>query len=603
MKHLTYKVLFTFLVALAFNACQPNSENSETGELSIELTDAKGDFANYTVDVLSLTLTNRNGSIVEVLPESTRVDFAQYVEMSEFLTLATVPSGIYTSATLHLDYNNADIHVEDADGNSVKVDIINDENGNPVTTLSSNVNLEEQKQLRIIHGVPAFLSLDFDLKTSNVVSFDTSEVPSLTVSPTLNADLEPDLNKNHRVRGPLKTVDINAANFDLVIRPFNHKVKENHEKFGSLTIQTDDNTQFEINEGTWVGAAGITAMSELDALAAVIVVGDITLNPRQFMATEVYAGSSVPGGTQDVVKGTVLSRSGNNIVVKGATLIRAGGSILFNDTVTVTLDTTTIVKRQKDASEYTIDDISVGQAVTVFGDLNEDTANLTLDASTGLIRMRTTRLNTSVVDITDFSLNLNKINGRKIALFDFSGTGTDTENDAMPEHYEVDTGVLDTSKFVENSPIEVRGFVTAFGQAPDDFVAKSIISMKTIKAGMQTHWRPFSNTAFSSISETAITLDFTDSVKFHHIGRRHQRLDLTTLDTAFTLVPNTSDNTGLYIIHLTGSKHIHTSFENFAADLQDLMNSGAEAKKIQAKGEFDITTGEFVTKDVRVHLK
>ena len=612
MKKQTFKLFIVFLMMITISACQLKNEetdNSETGELSIELTDAKGDFVSYTVDVLSLSLTKKNGSIVEVLPETTRVDFAQYVEMSEFLTLATVPSGIYTSATLQLDYQNAEIYVEDTNGDSVKVDTVIDENSDSITTLASKVSLEGHNQLRIARGVPAHLSLDFDLKTSNIVNFDTADIPSVTVSPTLNASLEPELDKTHRVRGPLKKVNPENASFDLIIRPFNQKLSSNHERFGNLRVLTNENTQFEINDESYTGPDGISAMDTLDRLSAIIVVGDISLNPRRFMATEVYAGSSVPGGTMDVVKGTVLSRADNTLIVRGATLIRAGGSVLFNDNVSVLLDPATIVKRQNDDTAVTIDDISVGQAVTIFGTLNDDNANLELDATVGTVRMRISSLRGSVIDsatITEgdapFELNLHKINGRKVELFDFSGTGIDTEHDANPEFYEINTGTLDISKFAANSPVKVRGFVNGFGLAPDDFIAKSIIGMKTVKAGMQTNWRPFSNNAFSEISETAITLDFTDSGRFHHIGRGHERLDLTELTTNFALVPGEFE-TGIYVIHLSGPKHVHSTFENFANDLLDQVNAGALVKKIQAKGLFDINTGDFSAEGIRVHLQ
>ena len=95
-----------------------------SGELVVSLTDAPGDFTTYTVDVVSVSLTKASGVAVETLPLATRVDFSQYTELSEFLTAATVPSGIYVEGTLTLDYTNADIQVQDADGNAVKVDDI-----------------------------------------------------------------------------------------------------------------------------------------------------------------------------------------------------------------------------------------------------------------------------------------------------------------------------------------------------------------------------------------------------------------------------------------------------------------------------------------------
>ncbi|MDH3327475.1 MAG: DUF4382 domain-containing protein, partial [Gammaproteobacteria bacterium] len=385
-------LLITIVGLFMLSACQHTTDSEDAGELTIELTDAEGDFSTYTVDVLSITLTKQDNTVVEALPENTRVDFAQYVEMSELLSSSTVPSGVYTSATLTLDYSNAEIFAENANGDNIQVASILDENNLAVTTLSTKVTFDDRNRLRIVPGVPAHLSLDFDLKTSNVVSFDIPTAPILTVSPILNASLEPDLDKTHRVRGPLKKVDLENSSFDLIIRPFNHGFNHKREHFGNLRVIIDENTAFELNGESSTGNDGLVSMDTLEKLTAIIVVGDITMRPKRFHATEVYAGSSVPGGDMDVVKGIVLSRTDNTFVVKGATLIRTGGSLLFNDEVTVTIDTSTMVKRERDESDYAISDISVGQKVTAFGALNDDTANPALDASTGLVRMLITSI-------------------------------------------------------------------------------------------------------------------------------------------------------------------------------------------------------------------
>lgn len=594
------------------SGCQHNSdENSEdNGEVTIELTDAEGDFSTYTVDVLSLTLTRKDNSTVEVLPENTRVDFAQYVEMTELLTSATVPAGTYIAASLTLDYSDADIFVENAQGDNIQVASIVDEDNNPITTLETKVTLDDRKQLKIFPGVPAHLSLDFDLKTSNSVSFDTPDEPVLTVSPILNASLEPDTEKSHRVRGPLKKVDVENDQFDLIIRPFNHRLDNSRGRFGNLRVNTGDDTVFEINGETSTGHDGILAMNELDKLTGIIVVGDITLKPRRFQATEVYAGSSVPGGDMDAVKGTVLSRNGNTLIVKGATLIRKGGSAIFNDEVSITLDNTTVVKRQNDTGEYSIDDISVGQRLTVFGTLDENTADLNLDASNGMVRMLMTSISGTVVGEKDestsqfFALDLNNINGRKLELFDFTGTGTDAANDADPGFYEIETSTLDLTEFPLDASINVRGFVNSFGQAPADFIAKSINNIhRTFRAVMHTDWKPASNTAFSEISNEKIMLDFSGSGRFHHLGRGQRRIDLTQLSTGFAFVPATDDVDVLYVIQKPGSRRVHTTFENLSDDLNDLIAAGDEVRRVQATGTFDLTTGEFTAKTMKIKMQ
>jgi hypothetical protein len=80
----------------------------EKGELIITITDAPGDFLRYVVDVPQLTLYRANGDVVETLPFNTRIDFAELTEVSEFLTIASVPAGVYESVVLTLDYSGAE---------------------------------------------------------------------------------------------------------------------------------------------------------------------------------------------------------------------------------------------------------------------------------------------------------------------------------------------------------------------------------------------------------------------------------------------------------------------------------------------------------------
>lgn len=139
--------LFLFMAAIfGLSGCDIGIEEGDQeesfGQIVIGLTDDEGDFVNYTVDVVYLTLTKANGAVVDTLPISTRVDFSQYTEMTEFLTAATIPPGFYTAATLMLDYQDADIWVENVDGNAVEVENILDEDGNPLTTLEVSVRLE-----------------------------------------------------------------------------------------------------------------------------------------------------------------------------------------------------------------------------------------------------------------------------------------------------------------------------------------------------------------------------------------------------------------------------------------------------------------------------
>jgi hypothetical protein len=129
------------IVGLGLAACSGGGDGATptaaTGQAVVSLTDAAGDFLSYTVDVESLTLLKQNGSVVETLPLKTRVNLADYVEMTEFITAATIPSGTYTAAHMRVNFSAADVQVEDASGNALSVPVgnIRDSDGNPLTSL------------------------------------------------------------------------------------------------------------------------------------------------------------------------------------------------------------------------------------------------------------------------------------------------------------------------------------------------------------------------------------------------------------------------------------------------------------------------------------
>ncbi len=475
--------LLALFAALALSACgggtaDETGDSSATGVVNIMLTDAEGDFTTYTVDVLSLTLTRADGTRVETLPITTRVDFAQYTDLTEFLTAASVPKGVYKAATLTLDYGNADIQVEDANGMAVPVGAIVDGNGDPVTTLTVDVRLEGVRALPIVPGIPRMLSLDFDLKQSNTVDMTVSP-PEVTVQPVLYAEVDRESDKPQRLRGPLQSVNVNNGTFHLFIHPFHARLATGMRPFGSVNVHTDENTHFEIDGQVYTGAEGLAVLALEPKFTGVIVRGLYRLQPRRFEATEVYAGSSVPGGEMDVVTGSVVARDADTLTLRGVTVQRSNGVVIFNDTVTVTVADSTIVRKAASRDPYTQIDISVGQRVIVFGTLtNTELNNLQLDASNGYARMLYTDLRGEVVTndplLDKFDLNLIAINGRNPALFDFTGTGRSPAEDADPANYELNVSTLDVSAIMAGTPVHARGFVTPFGSAPKDFDATSV---------------------------------------------------------------------------------------------------------------------------------
>ncbi|MGA1823541.1 MAG: DUF4382 domain-containing protein [bacterium] len=576
------------LMVVGISGCGTEEETeSEYGDIVIGLTDNEGDFARYMVTVNSLTLTKANGAVVETLSVATEVDFAQYAEMTEFITAARIPSGTYTKATMTLDYRDADIQVYNDAGTAAEVDSIQDTDGDEITTCDISVRLENIGSLPIAAGIPCHLTLDFDLNASNNVEDDGNGGLILTVQPVLQAEVNADGSKTHRLRGPLKTVNTSTNKFNVIIRPFIHLLSGGDEQFGTLDVIVDEETIYYINEDSYEGNEGLAALDGQNTLTAIIVKGQLTINPRpaRFEAYEVYAGSSVPGGTYDVVTGNVVNRSSTDITVKGATLIRSDGSILFNDTVTVQISENTRVRRQLSIlNEYDKDDIFVGQRVRAFGTLTDDTApDLVLDASSdGHIHMLITTLKGTVVDhdsLSQLVVNLDYIDGRVMSAFTFGAVN--------PSNYEIDTGSLSISDLTTDDPVKVSGFVMASGDASPDFQAHTIVDLSAISALMTVGWGLGSADAITgNVTGDSFSLNLQNVGLFHHVGRGGIVKDLNDFSLAPTIMPK-SGGSGLFSINQSGTLQVFFTYESFTDNLQDRLDAGAVVKFLVAIGIFD----------------
>ena len=470
--------ILTGLLLLSLAGCGGGGGDTQStndkGAVVLGLTDAQGDFLTYTVDVLSIKMTHANGRVVETLPLTTRVDFAQYTDMTEFLTAATVPLGAYQEAVVTLDYTNAQIEVEGPTGEAVPVTEILDSTGAPVTTMEMHVQLD--RNVPIAPGLIRYIMFDFDLAQSNSVTLNGSTA-SITVDPVLIATVDREPAKQHRLRGPLKSVNVSGGYYELYIRPYFRRILNNSGNYGEFRVLTDDKTVFEIDGITYSGSDGLTVLATKSQYTAVVAIGHVRLNPLRFEADEVRAGSSVPGGTMDVVQGSVIARDGDVVTLKGSTLIRSDSTVVFNDTVTVTLADSTLVTKQLATGTHTIDEISVGQRIVAFGQVtNDSSADMQFSAANGYVRMELSQVRGHVTVVPTMAgewltLNLTAINGRNPAIYQFSGT------QASATSYEINTGSLGLTGIATDDDVAVRGFPTPFGSGPDDFTAQTLIEM------------------------------------------------------------------------------------------------------------------------------
>lgn len=559
---------------------------AEKGELFITITDAPGDFLAYEVDVQQLTLHRVNGDTVQTLPFSTRVDFAELVEVSEFLTIASVPVGNYDAVSLTVDFGNAEIIVQDEDGNAVNAAPV-DADGNSLGVVDMRLELTTSDLIRIVRGAPAAISLDFDLDASNEIEM-ANNPPLVVVDPLLLATPELEDDREHRVRGLLAEVSETDQQFTMKVRPFRVRSGE----FGRFTVQIDDNSQFEVDGVGLTGIDGLRALAALPADAPIVTNGSIS--GMSMLADTVIAGSSVPWADANVVAGIVTARSGDALTIKGATVDFADGTHARRAFATVLLGPgTTVTAPGIDNALLSTQSVSVGQRVLAFGEFVDDQ---TLDASSARVIMQMNTVTATVADAQPLALTLGFLNGRQPAAFDFSGTGVDASMDADPDYYEIDTGALTLDGIDSGEIVRVRGLVNEFGAAPADFNARSLIdiAIESRHALLKAVWNDGTSMPFHSIATTGIDIDLAAA----RAALKVRGVPLPVIDSLDdVLLQALPAGRGVFAVKVRGSGEIHVyrDFDDLVAELQRQLDAGALLHHLSAHGRYNDINNAFTT--------
>jgi hypothetical protein len=584
------------------NACQ------DCGTAYIAITDADGDFMSYTVDVVSLKLKRANGTLVETLPATTRVDFAQYVDLTEFFTAATIPNGDYVAATLRVDYTNADVVVER--GGAPAAARVVGTDGNALGVVDVTVTLDNRHHLVVAPGRPSLFTLDFNLAATHTVDVATTPA-TVTATPALVASLELIDEKPLRVRGPLVSVDTAASSYLVEVRPFHHRA----DRFGQVTVLTDSATTFEINGTLYTGAAGLAALNTAGAGTPTVARGTLATATRSFTATAVFAGTSVPGAGIDTVIGDVVARTGDVLNVRGATIVRSSDGARFaRGSVQVTLGANTKVVKggSSPATLATIGDISVGQSIEAFGSANPASTGAmagdwSLDATAGRVRMNPTPIYgfAKTTGSGSLVLQLESIAGRRVSAFNFAGTGASPAQDADPANYEIATGLLTTTSLAVGEPTKLVGFPTPFGVAPPDFTARTVVDFPRLPATLTVSYGPTGTAApFSSQNPTGLVLDLDNDA----IGRVHvltigpRIVDLLALPASPSIVPPTSGSSA-YLIVTREESHAYQDFADFVAALGTQLNGSTMLVSFSASGNYNGDTNVLTARSIVVALK
>jgi hypothetical protein len=580
---------------------------SNCGMAVVSMTDAPGDFISYMVNVVSLKLTRADGTVVETVPVTTQVDFAQLVNLSEIISADQIPAGDYVSAAMTLDFASATIVVDNgATGVTIAAgSVINGATSMPLaapnsTQMTLTLDLSRNHFVVTGHAI-ANLALDFNLAASNTIAPSDTNPMTVTVNPVLTASLVPDATKQIRVRGPLVSVDAGSSNFIINVRPFFNS----NGTAGQFTVNTGATTTFSIDNVSSVGAAGLTQLAAAAAGTIVVAYGSWDKTSQTFTAGNVLAGASVVGMTHDSVEGTVLSRTGNTLTVADGVLfpLETDGDaddMRWSRQLTATVGTGTMVAEDGQMGTFTIQNISVGQHLQLSGKFGQDAfGNPTLDATAGSARLMETTLSGTVTALAANlgTVNLNSLDGQTPARFGFAGTGTSTGADASAAAYSVGVPTaLSTSSLTFGEPVRFAGFVAPFGQAPPDFNASTLLGYAQTRGLLDLKWPTSGSTApFATLtsSELLITQAMLQTTTEHLVRIAFVAFDPTTLTTGLELVPDpAAASLWLSIAHIKSqSSENFSAFADFTAALTTDLNGTNAVVQIAADGPYDSTSG------------
>jgi hypothetical protein len=576
------------------------------GTAVVTLSASPSHFLTYRVGLVAVELKTVDGiSSARILPSGTTMDLARLADAGEVLGAAVMPNGKYSEALVTVDYGSAEIIVDDGSLNGMNVTAV-DANGQSLGQIQLDLKLDAAGPLHVTSNTVARLALDFNLAASNSVDLTQKTV---TVTPLIVANAGAVDDRPVRIRGPLLSADTVKLSFIATVTPFEATAGAP----GKFVVNSAAGTAYEIDGTPYAGTAGLSQLAAASAGEMTVAYGTFDASDESFSATRVLAGTSVEGGGLDRITGVVGARAGDTLTVRDAGLHGSDGtdswvagvaSITVGDATAVTL------AAQAGAAVNGPQQISVGSRIVAFGTATTDSAgNVSMDATAGRVRLDdssasglVTAQQTGVV-----TLNLAYLDGRSLAGFDFTGTGTSSGADAAAGQYSAGSGGLDLSNATVGSPLEVSGLVTPFGAAPADFNATALEDSTTLQAQLVIDWGAAGTaTPFMALNSADLDLDIHNA----GIGQRHQieigaqTVDLTGLPADPLIVPDGTATTIVYAIgHAsTSSVDNFNTFAAFVAALQSDLNGTTLAYNLTAEGHFSAADGTFTATVISVYL-
>jgi hypothetical protein len=632
-----FRALVAVLVVLFISSC--GSETYIVGTPVITLQAKPGRFTSYIVTIDEIEMTRKDGTIVELPTVDERIDLAHLSSYANLLEAPAVGIGTYVSATFVLDYSSPYITVG-VDGQAFPVPTLLDAStGDLPTTTTVIVKFDPSHPLVITENTSSVVAFDIDLEASNVITSNSSGFV-VTVQPFWNVTTQPYYKAPIFARGLYVLANTADNNFIMNVRPL-HDVLDN--PFGALTVNVNDQTYYNINGVTYVGAAGLAAITQLNNQYADLQIGAYTATPAggapfgnlntytpSMTAVAVYVGSSLESTIEDQLTGIVEEISGDTVTLMDAQLVDRLGDYGFQQSATVTVSPDTIVSADGIANfTPSLAAISVGQKINVEGQVTVDVSGnpTALDATSetvpgAQVRLQNTPLYGTVNSVTGANLSLNvlAVDFYAPTYLYYTGTGTTAANDANASEYIVNTSAVTGTTPSVGTLVNVNGMVSPFGTADPptvaDFNATSILPVT--ESQLILEWASGgSDTPFTVVNGAGIIVDLTNA---HLLSGTHiVRTGPPTLTTGPTVVnvlnqPNPNLLTIRYaqptattpvlfgVGNVTVGEYEYTDPTSYAGEVWIAADGTVPVTKLVATGTYDASTGTFTATQITINV-
>ncbi len=628
----TWICILGALVAVTLGGCSASTIVSAGTPVMTVSSEAAGDFSSYIVGINVYSLTRNDGYVVYPSNEGAAeeyVDLTKRVDLTELLSALGITTGTYTSASIGLDFTNANVYLK---GKQTAATVDNSSGSNP-GVVDVTVKFDPSDPLVVSQSKSTPMAIDVDLAASNSINLSKNAV---TVKPFLVATARPADTAPVRAEGTFVYANVGGSNFTENIRPFDDSYSSS---VGALTVNINASTYFDIDGTPYAGAAGLAAMaaqsstSQLNSNTMVVAygsMGDLSTITPTFNATQVYVGTSVASPGAMEVRGIVTARSGNTLTLLDANYLcqqgASGGYPSWTHFQTATVNvgsSTNVTKAGTVASGLSDQSISVGQQIFATGAANltcplaiSDTASLTLNSTSGEVRLEPTTLWGTLSSGATGSATLDLTTTGQIGLypasaFTFTGTGISSASDANPASYVVDTGTVDESATASGTLLRAEGFVTPFGSAPPDFTASSVTPGASEPSTLIVQWgtgTTGTTAPFTTYSTSGLVVNLgNSSITTAIIRTGPQTVQLASLSASPTILPgcqSTCTGNAEYAIgNATNGVSEFGSASSFLSGLTSTLNGSTAVFKLVATGTYDSSNNTFYSQRIDVALE